>query len=76
MTDAGHEPALPGGRVETGDHELREIAEAYLNLAHGDPLAALLQAVADGRAVSALVSRGFARWGHPERRVSGREQHG
>ena len=72
MSDAGHEPALPIGRVETGDHELDQLAEAYLSQADGDALTALLQAIADGRAVSALVSPGFARWGQPEQRVSRR----
>jgi hypothetical protein len=76
MTNAGHEPALPIGKVETGDHELDQIAEAYLSQAEGDPVVALLQAIADGRAVSALVSRGFARWGQPEGRVNGRDRHG
>ena len=76
MSDAGQEPALPIGRVETGDHELDQIAEAYLSQADGDAVAALLQAIADGRAVSALVSRGFARWGQPELRTLGRNQHG
>jgi hypothetical protein len=47
MSDAGHEPALPIGRVETGDHELDQIAEAYLSQAEGDVRAALLQAIAD-----------------------------
>jgi hypothetical protein len=74
MSDAGHETALPIGRVETGDRELDQIAQAYLSQADGDAVAALLQAIADGRAVSALVSRGFARLGQPEHRVSGRGQ--
>jgi hypothetical protein len=38
MTNAGHEPALPIGKVETGDHELDQIAEAYLSQAEGDPV--------------------------------------
>jgi hypothetical protein len=76
MSDAGREPALPIRRVETGDHELDEIVEAYLSQAEGDPVAALLQAITDGRALSGLVSRGFARWGQPERRRTEREQHG
>jgi hypothetical protein len=76
MSDAGHEPVLPIGRVETGDHELNQIAEAYLSQADGDAIAALLQAIVDGRAVSALVSRGFARWGQPESRTADRRQHG
>jgi hypothetical protein len=76
MSDAGREPALPIGRVETGDRELDQLVEAYLSQAAGDPVAALLQAVADGRAVSALVSRGFARWGQPESRMAERRQHG
>ena len=75
MSDAGHEPALPVGKVETGDEELDQLAEAYLSQADGDALAALLQAIADGRAVSALVSWGFARWGQPDERASGRGQH-
>jgi hypothetical protein len=62
MSDAGHEPALPIGKVDT-DRELDRIAEAYLSQADGDASAALLKAIADGRAVSSLVSRGFARWG-------------
>ena len=76
MSDAGHEPALPVGKVETGDRELDQIAEVYLSQADGDAFAALLRAIADGRAVSGLVSRGFARWGQPEQRVDRREQHG
>ena len=76
MRDAGHEPALPIGRVETGDHELDQIAGAYLSQADGDVRAALLQAIADGRAVSAVVSRGFARWGQPESRSTEGRQHG
>jgi hypothetical protein len=72
MSDAGHEPALPIGKVEAGDDELDQIAEVYLSQANGDARTALLRAIADGRAVSALVSRGFARWGEPEQRVSGR----
>jgi hypothetical protein len=74
MSDAGHKPALP--IVETGDRELDQIAEAYLSQADGDVLAALLQAIVDGRAVSALVSRGFARWGQSESRSTEERQHG
>jgi hypothetical protein len=73
MSDAGHEPALPTGKVETGDHELDQLVEAYLSQADGDAVAALLRAIADGRTIAALVSRGFSRWGQPECRVSGRD---
>jgi hypothetical protein len=41
MSDAGHEPALPIGKVETGDRELDEIADAYLSQAGGDAVRAL-----------------------------------
>ncbi len=54
---------------KTGDREPHQLAEVYLSQADGDAVAALLQAIAAGRAISGLVSRGFARWGQPERRA-------
>ena len=69
MTDAGRDAVLPEADPEAAyPPEVRATAKAYVEQAGGDIRIALMQAVADGFAVAALVSRGFARWGQPERR--------
>ena len=50
------------------DGEVRAAVDAYLRLANGDVKLALAVSVADGIAVSKLVSTGFARWRQPTRR--------
>jgi hypothetical protein len=51
--------------------EVAAAMEEYLKLAHGDVRLALAVSVADGIAVSRLVSTGFARWRQPARRRPG-----
>lgn len=67
---------VEGGRVELGptlrqgaDRDLKAAMDAYLKLANGDVRLALEVSVADGLAVSKLVSTGFARWRQPGRRT-------
>lgn len=70
MTDAERDAVLPEEALATRyPPEVVATAEAYLEQAGGDPRLALVEAVADGFAVAALVSRGFARWGQPARRT-------
>ena len=65
MHDAG--PEGDAADEVPSKHDAVEIADRYLAEAAGDAHAALVRAVVDGIAISALVSRGFARWGAPER---------
>jgi hypothetical protein len=58
-----------GGRDPEG--EVAAAVDAYLRLANGDAKLALAVSVADGIAVSKLVSTGFARWRQPKRRTQG-----
>jgi hypothetical protein len=51
------------------DGEVTAAVDAYLKLARGDLRLALAVSVADGLAVSKLVSTGFARWRQPKRRA-------
>lgn len=60
------------GEIEPGpeplrdtDRDLSAAMDAYLRLANGDVRLALAVSVADGLAVSKLVSTGFARWRQP-----------
>ena len=50
------------------DGEVAAAIDAYLKLANGDVRLALAVSVADGIAVSRLVSTGYARWRQPKRR--------
>ncbi|NNM74609.1 hypothetical protein [Enterovirga aerilata] len=50
------------------DREVAAAIDAYLKLANGDLRLALAVSVADGIAVSKLVSTGFARWRQPRSR--------
>lgn len=50
------------------DGEVTAAVDAYLKLANGDLRLALAVSVADGIAVSKLVSTGYARWRQPKRR--------
>ncbi len=52
--------------------EIAAAVDAYLRLANGDVRLALAVSVADGIAVSKLVSTGYARWRQPKGRSSGR----
>lgn len=52
------------------DGEVAAAVDAYLKLANGDVRLALAVSVADGIAVSRLVSTGYARWRQPKRRRS------
>jgi hypothetical protein len=60
------------GETSSGSEPSREpdgeVAAAYLKLANGDVRLALAVSVADGIAVSRLVSTGYARWRQPKRR--------
>jgi hypothetical protein len=58
-----------GGRDPDG--EVAAAVDAYLQLANGDVKLALAVSVADGIAVSKLVSTGYARWRQPKRRCRG-----
>lgn len=70
MHDAGRGPSLPEAEaVPAHPREVLALAAAYLDRAHGDARATLVEAVADGVAVTALVSRGFARWAPPARLI-------
>lgn len=70
MTDAGRDAVLPEAEPE-GPYPpgVLATAKAYLEQAGGDARLALVRAVAGGFATAELVSRGFARWGQPARRV-------
>jgi hypothetical protein len=66
MGDAGRgEVMSEASRPMEVRSEAEEVAEAYVRQARGDLRLALLDSVRDGMAVSALVSRGYARWGRP-----------
>ena len=54
--------------ARSGNREVESAVDAYLRLANGDVRLALAVSVADGLAVSKLVSTGYARWRHPARR--------
>jgi hypothetical protein len=54
--------------VREPDGEVAAAVDAYLKLANGDLRLALAVSVADGIAVSRLVSTGYARWRQPKRR--------
>jgi hypothetical protein len=70
MGDAGHGEIMSEARdARVLPSEAEEVAEAYVRHARGDLRLALLDAVRDGIAVSALVSRGYARWGRPDSRA-------
>jgi hypothetical protein len=58
-----------GGRDPDG--EVAAAVDAYLQLANGDVKLALAVSVADGIAVSKLVSTGYARWRQPKSRGRG-----
>ena len=62
QTTSGPEPS------REPDGEVAAAMDAYLKLANGDLRLALAVSVADGIAVSRLVSTGFARWRQPKRR--------
>ena len=53
--------------LERQDPGVAGAVRSYLKLAGGDARQALALAVRDGIGTAALVSRGFARWGEPER---------
>jgi hypothetical protein len=61
-TSSGSEPS------REPDGEVAAAMDAYLKLANGDVRLALAVSVADGIAVSRLVSTGYARWRQPKRR--------
>jgi hypothetical protein len=61
---AGDEPREP-------DHEVAAAVDAYLKLTGGDVRQALAVSVADGIAVSKLMSTGYARWRQPSRARGG-----
>ena len=67
MVDAGRREVVCE-REPQEEPEVRAVADDYLHMAAGDRDAALLLAVADGMAVSSQISRGFVRWGQPQRR--------
>ncbi len=57
--------------VRDPEGEVAAAIDAYLQLANGDLKLALAVSVADGIAVSKLVSTGYARWRQPKRRTRG-----
>ena len=69
MVVAGRGEALRDDRtaLERQDPGVASAVESYLKLAGGDPRQALALAVRDGCGTAGLVSRGFTRWGQPER---------
>ena len=66
MRDGG--VACAAGPAREPDGEVAAAVDAYLKLANGDLRLALAVSVADGIAVSKLVSTGYARWRQPKRR--------
>ena len=70
MSTAGQDRAARrAGPRRSASDEAETVAQAYIAEAGGDARAALVEAVKDGFAVAKLVSRGFARWGPPDRGV-------
>jgi hypothetical protein len=69
MVDAGRGEALHDEQtaLERQDTGVAAAVRSYLKLAGGDPRQALALAVRDGIGTAALVSRGYTRWGEPER---------
>jgi hypothetical protein len=53
--------------LERQDPRVAGAVRSYLRLAGGDARQALALAVRDGIGTAALVSRGYARWGEPEK---------
>jgi hypothetical protein len=71
MVVAGHREALRHEEtaLERQDAGVASAVRSYLRLAGGDSRQALALAVRDGIGTAALVSRGYARWGEPERQT-------